>query len=72
MLDRDPAPAESAIFTNAIKRESEHYQANPKAALALLKIGDLPLDSSDKPSELAAYTLAASTVLNMDETVTKR
>ena len=44
----------------------------PKAALALAKVGELPVDPTLNPAELAAYTLVASTVLNMDETVTKR
>jgi hypothetical protein len=72
VLGRDPAPIETDILTAATKREVTHYQANPKAAAALLKSGDLALDTKANPVELAAYTLVASTILNMDETVTKR
>jgi len=72
VLARDPTATESAILTRAVQRETNRYEANPKAALALLRIGDLPIAHTTDPAELAAYTLAASTVLNMDETVTKR
>jgi len=72
LLGRDPSPAESAILTGAIKRETKRYEADPKAAKALLAMGDLPVDTIKDPRVLAAYTLVASTVLNMDETVTKR
>jgi len=72
VLSRRPVSAESAIFVAAINRETARYQANPKAAASLLKQGDLPVQKRDNPAVLAAYTLAASTLLNMDETVTKR
>jgi len=72
MLSRPPTSEESKILANAIQRETTRYRADPKAAMALLKMGELPVDGKDNSAELAAYTLAASTVLNMDEAVTKR
>ena len=42
-----------------------------RALEALISLGDSMADASIEPSELAAWTLVASTLLNMDETVTK-
>ena len=52
-------------------RNLARYKKNPVAASKLLKEGELPNDPKLNPVELAAYTLTASTILNMDETVTK-
>ena len=71
VLSRNPTSAENAIFERAILRETKRFRANPDSAKALLKQGDLPLANMD-PVELAAYTLAASTLLNMDEAVTRK
>ncbi len=71
LLSREPVPAESKILGAAIKREIARFKADTKSAVALLKAGDLPLNSTLAPAELAAYTVVASTILNMDEVVTK-
>jgi len=72
LLCRSPLPEETKILSAAIERETIRYRKDRKAALALLNFGDLPIDTEYNAPELAAYTLVASTVLNMDETVTKR
>ena len=47
------------------------YADDPKAAAALLTIGGSKPNPKLKPPELAAYTLVARVLLNLDETVTK-
>lgn len=47
------------------------YQANPEAAAALLKIGESPVDPMIDAAQLAAWTVLANTVLNMDAVLTK-
>ncbi len=47
------------------------YQANAEAAAALLKIGESPVDPMINTAELAAWTVIANTVLNLDEVLTK-
>ena len=47
------------------------YQASPEAAAALLKVGESPVDPMINAAELAAWTVIANTVLNMDEVLTK-
>jgi len=72
VLARNPTPQETQILTTTIRRRLTEFKANPGAAQKLLKQGDLPQNSKANQTELAAYMLAASTILNMDETVTKR
>ena len=55
------------VFTDQLAR----YQANGAAALDLLKAGDSPHDTQFNSAELAAWTMVASTILNLDETMTK-
>ena len=47
------------------------YQADPAAAAALLEVGDSPCESAMDKSELAAWTMVANLIMNLDETVTK-
>ena len=47
------------------------YQCDPTAADKLLEVGEAPRDKRLSPGELAAWTLAASTLLNLDETLTR-
>ena len=63
--------AEIALIGESIRSYTAHYQAAPGAAGALLSIGDSPADASLPPVELAAWTMAASQILNFDETITK-
>jgi hypothetical protein len=37
----------------------------------LITVGESPLDKELNPSELAAYTMVANLLLNLDETVNK-
>ena len=48
------------------------YEAAPDEAMALLEVGEAPRDESLDPAEVAAWTLAASAVLNLHETLTQR
>jgi hypothetical protein len=52
--------------------ELKHFKEQPVAASRLLKTGDWPTDKSLEPSEVAAYTVVANTILNYDEALVKR
>ena len=43
----------------------------PQAAKKLLAVGEAPRDEALDPAELAAWTMVASVILNLDETMTK-
>ena len=70
-LGREPTPAERDVLLTLLSKQREDYEANPKAAEQLLSVGESPLDPALDPADLAAWTLASSTVLNLDEAVTK-
>jgi hypothetical protein len=71
VLARDPQPDELQILSREIARHEKHYQGDVKDAKKLISIGDLKADPKLPPAEVAAYTLVASTILNLDETLTK-
>ncbi|MGH9842622.1 MAG: hypothetical protein ACREEM_28090 [Blastocatellia bacterium] len=45
--------------------------AGSGSRLALLRIGESARDATMDPAELAAWTMVASAILNLDETITK-
>ena len=48
------------------------YRADPAEAEKLLSAGESPRDKSIDTAELAAYTTAASVILNLDEVITRQ
>ncbi len=70
-MSRRPNGQEGKILVEGQKQLSEQYRANPAAAVKLISIGDSPRDPKIDASELAAYTITASIILNMDETISK-
>jgi hypothetical protein len=68
---RAPQPAELKVLRQTLAVHREHFRQDPAAATALVGIGDSrPGDGVDSV-ELAAHTLVASLVLNLDEVMTK-
>ena len=68
---RPPTADELKILRNGLARQLDKYKANVDAAKALLADGDTKPPAALDPAELAAYTLTASVILNLDETITK-
>lgn len=71
LLSRDPPPKMSAVLENSLAQMEEHYAANPKAAHDLIAVGEKKGDASIPAPDLAAWTMVASEMLNLDETLTK-
>ncbi len=69
--DRDPSPEELTILEKLYKNQIVHYDSDRAGAAKLVVIGESMRNPKDDPAELAAWTLVASTILNMDEAVTK-
>ncbi|MDX1636924.1 MAG: DUF1553 domain-containing protein [Balneolaceae bacterium] len=68
---RFPESKEVELLSELYRQELEAFQLQPNRADSLLSVGEYRLDDSiDKP-ELAAGTIVASTILNLDETITK-
>ena len=69
--DREPSAKELELLQNLYKKEINHYDTDRKAAEKLLAVGESKPEAKYDPAELAAWTLVTSTILNMDETITK-
>jgi hypothetical protein len=69
--DRDPSPKELEILHNLYHKEIGHFDTDRKAAEKLVAVGESRPQGKYDPAELAAWTLVTSTILNMDETITK-
>ena len=68
---RPPTDAELAVLTRGLDRRLAEYRAKPDAAKQLIALGEAKADAKIDPAELAATTLTANVLLNLDETVTK-
>ena len=71
LLGRSLDSAEQAIIAESLAAFRETYQADTEAAKQLLSHGDRESDRKYDAAELAALTMVASQLLNLDETVTK-
>ncbi len=71
LLSHDPPPKMAAVLENSLTQMQKHYAADPKAAHELIAVGEKKSDPSIPEPELAAWTMVASEMLNLDETVTK-
>ena len=71
VLARAPKAAELAIVRRLLEEQRSHFGTKPEAADKLLRVGERPVGSGVNPAELAAWTVVASTLLNLDEAITK-
>jgi hypothetical protein len=65
-----PAPMEKAL-ESSLHQIERHYTSDRKAAHKLVEIGEKKRGPSIPEPELAAWTMVASEMLNLDETVNK-
>ncbi|MEZ5364424.1 MAG: DUF1553 domain-containing protein [Bryobacterales bacterium] len=70
-LGRAPTAGERDVLLTLLSKQREDYRSDGQAARELLSVGESPVDPDLDQAELAAWTVAASTVLNLDEAVTK-
>jgi hypothetical protein len=68
---RSPKPAELAVLLSGLRRTESSFRTNPSGAAALINVGESRPDVGLDSAELAAWTLVASTLLNLDETLTR-
>ena len=71
VLARAPRPAELAVLRASYERSLADFGKDTEAAKSLLTVGDTAADATMNPAQLAALTSVASTLLNLDETITK-
>ncbi|MGA7857248.1 MAG: DUF1553 domain-containing protein [Terracidiphilus sp.] len=71
LLSHDPPVQMEKVLEGSVSQMEKHYAADPKAARDLVSVGEKKSDASIPAPELAAWTMVASEMLNLDETVTK-
>ena len=71
VLSHDATPKMATVLENSLDQMEKHYTADPKAARELIAVGEKKRDPAINESELAAWTMVASEMLNLDETITK-
>jgi hypothetical protein len=71
VLSRSPEPAEIKVLTSAYDRSQNDFSSDPAAAMELLTIGARRSPEIIDSVRLAAMTVVASTILNLDEAVMK-
>jgi hypothetical protein len=68
---RHPSDQEHRKLLAALEDFQKHFAADKNAAEKLVRQGDSPRPKEIDTQELAAYTMAASLIMNLDETLTK-
>ncbi|MDX2181918.1 MAG: PSD1 and planctomycete cytochrome C domain-containing protein [Bryobacteraceae bacterium] len=71
-LARNPTPRESQLLRAQFVKQLSVYRNWKAGADELLSVGEAPVPAKIDRAALAAWTTVASTILNLDETVTKQ
>ena len=71
ILSRQPEEREMAVLLKQLDKAIVHYRGDVELAKKLIAQGDSRADANLDPSELAAYTMLANTLFNLDETVSR-
>ena len=70
VTSRAPRQDETDLLLADLEAYRQDFAADPAAAKQLLAVGEKPNARGLDPAELAAYTLVANTILNLDEAIT--
>ncbi|MCG8585342.1 MAG: DUF1553 domain-containing protein, partial [Pirellulales bacterium] len=68
---RKPSTPEMSELLDSHKQHVEHYAGKAPAAKQLIAVGESKPDASLDPSQLAAWTMTANLILNLDEVLNK-
>ncbi len=71
-VSRPASPEEQNILGQVLEAAKHRFGANPSNAQAFNTIGATSPDGSIDSAELASWSIVASTLLNLDETISKR
>ncbi|TWU09360.1 Planctomycete cytochrome C [Symmachiella macrocystis] len=72
LTSRRAAERELELLSQLYEEQLAEFQQHPDQAAKLLAIGDHRSDETLDPAQLAALTVVVETIMNFDETVTKR
>jgi len=68
---RPPTDRERSVLLDLYRKQLDRFRSDPKAAEALIKVGESPRPEGLDPADLAAWTAISNVLLNLDETITK-
>lgn len=68
---RHPSGAEVSVLRKLLAGQMSTFRKDPVGAEKLLSVGESPYSDRIPRHELAAWTMVASAILNLDETITK-
>jgi len=71
LLSHPPAAKMEAVLQSSYEQMRQHYAGDTKDAQGLLAVGEKRRDAAIPAPELAAWTMVASEMLNLDETLNK-
>lgn len=71
LLARPLKEAERRVVLDALRELRSHYETSPKAAEELIAVGERKAGAKLAPVELAAYTMVANQLMNLDEVLNK-
>ena len=72
LATREPTATEQRLLTGLYTSQLQSFRGDTTAAAKLLAVGDRKPDPALPPAEVAAATVVAQTILNMDATIWKR
>ena len=70
-LGRPPTAEEFGHLVEQVRAIQAHYAADPGAAHRLLGVGETPRATGSEATDHAAFTVLASTLLNLDEAISR-
>lgn len=70
-IGRYPTKVEQNVLLDAINRNRSRFEKDPKAAESIATFGLAPKNKSLNPTQVATYTMIASTIFNLDEFLTQ-
>ena len=71
ILSRAPEPDELAVLQAEFQSHLTRFNSDPASAGKLIRVGESPVRATIPEPELAAYTMLANALFNLDETVTR-
>ena len=71
VLSRHPEPAETQLVIDFFDQQLAKYQSSPLEAKKAIAFGDSKPPTDVDAAELAAWTLVANLILNLDEAIVR-
>jgi hypothetical protein len=68
---RSPCDSECTVLEESLAAQRAHYNGDLEAAKKTISVGESPVPEDVPPPDLAAYTMVASLILNLDEVLTR-